>query len=82
MTGMNGRPLGIKANFGSLARAGKNLHYAFTCPPVCGPARACFQTGTQASTHGTYRNGISITRDLPHLANQFRYAGDHTGYFG
>ena len=81
-TGVHGCPLGLTPNFDRLARAGTDVHYSFTCQPVCGPARACLQTGTHASTHGTYRNGIGLTRDLPHLADQFRSAGYDTGYFG
>jgi arylsulfatase A-like enzyme len=81
-TGVHGCPLGLTPNFDRLARAGTDVHYSFTCQPVCGPARACLQTGTHATTNGSFRNGIGLTRELPHLADQFRQAGYHTGYFG
>ena len=81
-TGVHGCPLDLTPNFDRLARGGTDVHNSFTCQPVCGPARACLQTGTHATTNGSYRNGIGLTRDLPHLADQFRAAGYHTGYFG
>lgn len=81
-TGVHGCPLGLTPNFDRLARAGTDVHHSFTCQPVCGPARACLQTGTHATTHGSVTNGIGLTRDLPRLADQFRGAGYHTGYLG
>ena len=81
-TGVHGCPLGLTPHFDRLARAGTDVHHSFTCQPVCGPARACLQTGTHASTHGGFRNGIGLNPDLPHLATQFNAAGYHSGYFG
>ena len=81
-TGVHGCPLDLTPHFDRLARAGTDVHYAFTPNPVCGPARACIQTGTYASTNGTVRNGVPLTQDLPHLAAELRRAGYHTGYFG
>ncbi len=81
-TGVHGCPLHLTPNFDRLARAGTDVHYSFTCNPVCGPARACLQTGTHSSTHGTHRNGIGLTPDLPHLAQCFNQGGYHTSYIG
>ncbi|MEM1098459.1 MAG: sulfatase-like hydrolase/transferase [Planctomycetota bacterium] len=81
-TGVHGCPLDLTPHFDRLARAGTDVHYAFTPNPVCGPARACIQTGTYASTNGTYINGLPLTRDLPHLATLLNQAGYHTGYIG
>lgn len=81
-TGVHGCPLDLTPNFDRLARGGTDVHYSFTCQPVCGPARACMQTGTHATTNGSYTNGIGLNPDLPHLADQFNAAGYHTGYFG
>lgn len=69
-TGVHGCPLGLTPNFDRLARAGTDVHHAFTPNPVCGPARACIQTGAYASTNGTVRNGIGLNPDLPHLARE------------
>ncbi|MEM9914888.1 MAG: sulfatase-like hydrolase/transferase [Planctomycetota bacterium] len=81
-TGVHGCPLNLTPNFDRLARAGTDVHRSFTCQPVCGPARACLQTGTHATTNGSFTNGRGLTKDLPHLADQFKSAGYHTGYLG
>ena len=81
-TGVHGCPLNLTPNFDRLARAGTDVHRSFTCQPVCGPARACLQTGTHATTNGSFTNGRGLTKDLPHLADQFNSAGYHTGYLG
>lgn len=81
-TGVHGCPLGLTPNFDRLARAGTDIHHSFTCQPVCGPARACLQTGTYATTNGSVTNNIGLTDELPNLAGLFNQAGYHTGYIG
>ncbi|MEM8738967.1 MAG: sulfatase-like hydrolase/transferase [Planctomycetota bacterium] len=81
-TGVHGCPLDLTPNFDRLSRAGTDVHFAFTPNPVCGPARACIQTGTYSSTNGTVRNGIPLTQELPHLGERLRDSGYHTAYFG
>ncbi len=81
-TGVHGCPLDLTPNFDRLARSGTDVHYAFTPNPVCGPARACLQTGTYASTNGSHRNSIALNADLPNLATGLNDAGYHTAYFG
>jgi len=81
-TGVHDNPLGLTPNYDRLCRTGTHLTHHFTCQPVCGPARACLQTGTYATQNGTFRNGIPLTRDLPSLAQLFRAAGYDTGYIG
>lgn len=81
-TGVHGNPLGLTPNFDRMAKAGTHLEYAFTCQPVCGPARSCLQTGLYATETGCYTNGIPLRRDLPTLAHYFNEAGYETGYIG
>ena len=81
-TGVHGNPLGLTPNFDRMAREGTDVHYAFTCQPVCGPARSCLQTGLYATTTGVYRNGIELRSDQTTLAQHFRGAGYTTGYIG
>jgi arylsulfatase A-like enzyme len=84
-TGLHGNPLGLTPHFDRLARAGTHVAHAFTCQPVCGPARACLQTGTYATTNGSWRNGIGLNPDrqrFPTLATCFNNAGYRTGYIG
>ncbi|NHN30250.1 sulfatase-like hydrolase/transferase [Paenibacillus sp. S3N08] len=81
-TGVHGNPLGLTPNFDQMARQGTHLEYAFTCQPVCGPARSCLQTGLYATETGCYKNGIPLRQDLPTLAGYFNEAGYDTGYIG
>jgi arylsulfatase A-like enzyme len=81
-TGVHGNPLGLTPNFDQMARQGTHLEHAFTCQPVCGPARSSLQTGLYATKTGCYRNGIPLPEDLPTLAHYFNEAGYETGYIG
>ena len=42
--GCYGQRLPISPNLDRLAAEGTRFEYAFTCQPVCGPARACLQS--------------------------------------
>jgi len=81
-TGVHGNPLGLTPNFDRMARAGTDVHCAFTCQPVCGPARASLQTGRYATNTGVFRNGIVLNPGLETLADCFRAGGYATGYIG
>ena len=81
-TGAHGNPLGLTPNFDRLAGDGTHLEFAFTCQPVCTPARASLQTGLYATETGCYRNGIPLRQDLPTMAHSFNEAGYDTGYIG
>ncbi len=80
--GLNGNPLNLTPNFDRLARRGTHLGNAFTCQPLCGPARSCLQTGQYATTSGVFHNGIPLPQGIPTLAECFRNAGYQTGYVG
>ena len=82
-TGAHGNPLELTPNFDRIAQQGTHLHNCVTPQPVCGPARACFQTGQYASTHGGMWNGNAKVPDSsPKLAECFKQAGYRTGYIG
>lgn len=82
-SGLHGNPLDLMPNFDRLAREGTHVAHSFTCQPVCGPARACLQTGAYATTTGCWRNGIGLPpRKFPTLASCFNDAGYRTGYIG
>ena len=56
---------------------------AFTCQPVCGPARACIQTGVYATQNKCYINGISMDTDNDNtLAKILNRQGYNTSYIG
>ena len=80
--GIHGNPLDLTPNFDHLARAGTDAHHSYTCQPVCGPARACLQTGLYATETGCFRNGIPLSPDRKTLAHHFNEAGYDTAYIG
>ena len=81
-TGLHGNPLDLTPNLDRVARAHTHVARSFTCQPVCGPARACLQTGLYATTTGCYRNGIPLPDDSRTLAHHFAEAGYDTSYIG
>lgn len=81
-TGLHGNPLDLTPNLDRVARQNVHVAYSFTCQPVCGPARACLQTGLYATTTGCYRNGIPLPDASRTLAHCFAEAGYQTGYIG
>lgn len=81
-TGVHGNPLDLTPNFDRIARRGTDVHYSFTIQPVCGPARACLQTGMYATETGCYRNGVPLAQDLTTLAHCFKDGGYQTAYIG
>lgn len=73
----------VTPNIMELAKEGLLFDNAFTCQPVCGPARACLQTGLHASENGCYVNGIAIdTQYKDTLANILVGQGYDTAYIG
>jgi len=81
-TGVHGNPLGLTPNFDRVAKRGTHCFNAYTCQPVCGPARAALQTGLYATTAGVPTNGGTIDEGCRTLPEYFSDAGYHTGYIG
>ena len=81
-SGLHGNPEGLMPNFDGMAQAGTHLPNFFSCQPVCGPARACLQTGLYATQAGVHRNGLALRPESQTLAHCFREAGYTTGYIG
>lgn len=72
----------VTPNLMQLAKEGVKFENNFTCQPVCGPARACIQTGVYATQCGCYWNGIPLPQDITPLAHYFNEAGYQTAYVG
>ncbi len=72
----------VTPNLMQLAREGVKFEKNFTCQPVCGPARACLQSGRYATQCGCYWNGIALPQDITPLAHYFNEAGYQTAYVG
>jgi uncharacterized sulfatase len=80
--GCYGQPLPVTPNLDRMASEGVRFENAFTCQPVCGPARACLQTGKYATEVGCFRNGIALPLDSTTVAQQMSQAGYEVGYIG
>ncbi|MEM7806857.1 MAG: sulfatase-like hydrolase/transferase [Planctomycetota bacterium] len=82
--GLAGCPLDLTPNFDYWASRGTYLPYATTPQPVCGPARACLQTGRYATAigDGCHTNGRPLPVEADTLAKRFNDGGRSTGYFG
>lgn len=80
--GCYGQTLPVTPHLDKLAAEGTLFEHAFTCQPVCGPARACLQTGRYATSSGCVVNGISLPQEGKHLADYFHEAGYETAYVG
>ena len=80
--GAYGQKLPVTPNLDAMAKEGVKFEYAFTCQPVCGPARACLQTGKYATETGCYRNGNELPEDSDTIAKQLNAAGYNTAYIG
>ena len=81
-TGVHGNPLDLTPNFDHMAKTGTHLQQSFTAQPVCGPARACLQTGMYATQTGCYRNDIPLPPEQQTLAHHFAAGGYDTAYIG
>ena len=72
----------ITPRLDQLAAGGTLFRNAFTPQPLCGPARACIQTGMYASRTGCYSNNIPLPTEADTMAKRTRGAGYDTAYFG
>ena len=72
----------IMPNLYSLGEEGVTYTDCYTCQPVCGPARACLQSGVYATQTGCYKNNISLPRSITPLAEYFNREGYDTAYIG
>lgn len=80
--GCYGQPLDVTPNLDRLAKEGTLFEQVFTCQPVCGPARACLQSGKYATQIGCHRNAQALPENITTLADYFHRAGYETAYVG
>lgn len=80
--GCYGQKLAVTPNLDTLAEEGVKFENAFSCQPICGPARACIQTGQYATQTGCFRNDIPLPVDTKTIANYFSESGYEVGYIG
>ncbi|MCP4642161.1 MAG: sulfatase-like hydrolase/transferase [bacterium] len=80
--GCYGSPIDLTPNLDAMAAGGVRFDKAFTCQPVCGPARSCLQTGLYATETGCWRNDIALPQNIPTVPRRLRAAGYEVGYIG
>ncbi len=72
----------LMPNLWELSEEGLLFENSYTCQPVCGPARACLQTGQYATENKCYWNGIPLPEDTKTIADYFNENGYDTAYIG
>src|SRR5690242_15360714 len=65
-----------------LAREGLVFTRAYTCQPVCGPARSALFTGTYPHSNGCWANTMAPTILAKHVGQRLRDRGVRTAYIG
>lgn len=72
----------ITPNLDQMASEGVRFEHAFTCQPVCGPARAALQTGKYPTETGCVTNNRALPIGERTIATILSEAGYEVGYIG
>jgi uncharacterized sulfatase len=65
-----------------LAAEGIRFTAAYTCSPVCGPARSALLTGLFPHANGVFANDYAPHADIPTVGQRLARRGCATGYIG
>ncbi len=80
--GCYGQKLDVSPNLDKMAEKGVIFSQAYTNQPLCGPARACIQTGKFPTEVGCFRNGIALPENVNTLAKNLTANGYEVAYTG
>ena len=80
--GCYGQKLNVTPVLDALAARGALFENAVTCQPVCGPARACLQSGMYAAEVGVHTNHRILPEGMDTLARRLIAGGYETAYVG
>lgn len=69
-------------NLKRIANGGAVFTNAYTCQPVCGPARSAIFTGLYPSSNGVYGNGMPLGKDVLNAGERISTGGIECGYIG
>ncbi len=65
-----------------LAAQGTRFERAYTCQPVCGPARSAIFTGLYPHSNGSWANSLPLGTNVKTIGQRFRDHGIQTAYIG
>ena len=82
MVGCYGNPDMRTPSLDRLASQGVRFDRAYTCQPVCGPARAALFTGTFPHTNGMWANSNPLGDNIKTVGQRLHDHGLHTAYIG
>lgn len=82
MLGCYGNNRMITPNLDKLAEEGIRYENAYTCQPVCGPARSAVFTGTFPHTNGAVTNCVAMGDNVKTIGQRLTDQGIHCGYIG
>lgn len=66
----------------ALAARGVRYERAYSCQPVCGPARSAIFTGTYPHSNGSWGNSMPLGANVKTVGQRLRDHGYHTAYVG
>lgn len=72
----------VTPNLDRLAAEGMRFDRAYTCQPVCGPARAALFTGTYPHSNGSWANSMALADNVKTIGQRLHDNGLHTAYIG
>lgn len=77
------RDTGIRTpHLDGLAQGGMRVDRAYTCTPVCGPARSALLTGTWPHTNGSWANSMPLGATVHTVGQRLTDHGITAGYIG
>ncbi len=82
MVGCYGNRKMYTPNLDSLAEEGIRYENAYTCQPVCGPARSAIFTGTFPHSNGVVTNGVPFGANVKTIGQRLTDSGIRCGYIG
>lgn len=82
MLGCYGNPDMHTPHLDRLAAGGIRFDRAYTCQPVCGPARSALFTGLWPHSNGSWANLLALGDNVTTLGQRLRDHGLRTGYVG
>jgi uncharacterized sulfatase len=82
MLGCYGNRMLYTPNLDDLAGGGMRFDRAYTCQPVCGPARSAIFTGLYPHANGSWANSMPLGDNVKTIGQRLSDAGIACGYAG